>query len=102
MQFSGKKSIPWILGHVNNFSLFSFPCNKQRYDSEIIIFYRLHTRPVHKNLYWNLQKCKAEICYILIDKQILERVFCSNIAPSLSSRNHIFYKAKYMGQGCVN
>ena len=29
---------------------------------------------------------------------MLEKVFCSNIAPSLSFRNHLFYKAEYMGQ----
>ena len=39
-----------------------------------------------KTLFWNFQKCKADLCYILIDKQMLEKVFCSNIAPSLSSR----------------
>ena len=33
---------------------------------------------------------------------MLEKVFCSNIAPSLSSGNHLFYKAVYMGQGCPN
>ena len=60
-------------------------------------------RPVHQNLfYWNFQKCKTDLCYILIDKQMLEKVFCSNIAPSLSSRNHLFYKAEYMGQSCLN
>ena len=26
---------------------------------------------------------------------MLEKVFCSNIAPSLSSGNHLFYKAEY-------
>ena len=60
-------------------------------------------RPVHQNLfYWNFQKCKTDLCYILIDKQMLEKVFCSNIAPSLSSGNHLFYKAEYMGQSCPN
>ena len=33
-------------------------------------------------------------------KQMLEKAFCSNIAPSLSSGNHLFYKAEYMGQSC--
>ena len=33
---------------------------------------------------------------------MLEKVTCSNIAPSLSSGNHIFYKAEYMGQSCPN
>ena len=51
-------------------------------------------RPVHQNLfYWNFQKCKTDLCYILIDKQMLKKMSCSNIASSLSSRNHLFYKA---------
>ena len=29
---------------------------------------------------------------------MLEKAFCSNIAPSLSSGNHLFYKAEYMGR----
>ena len=33
---------------------------------------------------------------------MLEKVFSSNIAPSLSSGNHLFYKAEYMGQSCPN
>ena len=37
-----------------------------------------------------------------IYKQMLEKVFCSNIAPSLSSGNHLFYKAEYMGRSCPN
>ena len=62
----------------------------------------MNIRPVHKNLFWNFQKCKADLCYLLIDKQMLEKVFCSNIAPSLSSRDHLFYKAEYMRQSCLN
>ena len=34
-------------------------------------------------------------------KQMLEKVYCSYIAPSLSSRNHLFYKAEYMGQSLI-
>ena len=60
------------------------------------------SRPLLTTFYWNFQKCKADLCYILIDKQMLEKVFCSNIAPSLSSGNHLFYKAEYMGQSCPN
>ena len=26
----------------------------------------LPIRPVHKNLFWNFQKCRAVLCYILI------------------------------------
>ena len=33
---------------------------------------------------------------------MLEKVFCSNVAPSLSSGNHLFYKAEYMGRSCPN
>ena len=33
---------------------------------------------------------------------MLKKVFCSNIAPSLSSGNHLFYKAEYMGWSCPN
>ena len=51
-----------------------------------------------KTFFWNFQKCKAGLCYILIDKQMLEKVFSSNITPLLSSRNHLFYKAEYMGR----
>ena len=39
----------------------------------------MYIRLVHKIFYWNFQKCKADLCYILIDKQMLERVFCLNV-----------------------
>ena len=26
-----------------------------------------------KNFFWSFQKCKADLCYILIDKQMLEK-----------------------------
>ena len=45
--------------------------------------------------------CIIYLCYILIDKQVLEKVFCSNIAPSLSSGNNLFDKAEYIGQSCL-
>ena len=35
-----------------------------------------------KTFFWNFQKCRAVLCYILIDKQMLHQSFCSNIAPS--------------------
>ena len=38
----------------------------------------------------------------LIDKQMLEKVFCSNIVPCMSSVDHLFHKAKYMGRNCFN
>ena len=55
-----------------------------------------------KTFFWNFQSIQADLCYILIYKQMLEKTFCSNIAPSLSSGNHLFYKAEYMGQSCPN
>ena len=55
-----------------------------------------------KTFFWNFQSIQADLCYILIYKQMLEKTFCSNIAPSLSSGNHLFYKAEYMGQSCLN
>ena len=55
-----------------------------------------------KTFFWNFQKCKEDLCYILIDKQMLEKAFCSNIAPSLSSGTHLFYKAEYMGRSYLN
>ena len=55
-----------------------------------------------KTFFWNFQSIQADLCYILIYKQMLEKVFCSNIAPSLSSGNHLFYKAEYMGRSCPN
>ena len=55
-----------------------------------------------KTFFWNFQKSRADLCCILIYKQMLEKVFCSNIAPSSSSRNYLFYKAEYMGQSCLN
>ena len=42
------------------------------------------------------------MCYILIDKQMLEKKFCSNIAPSLTSGKHLIYKAEHMGRSCLN
>ena len=55
-----------------------------------------------KTFFWNFQSIRADLCYILIYKQMLEKAFCSNIAPSLSSGNHLFYKAEYMGRSCPN
>ena len=55
-----------------------------------------------KTFFWNFQSIQADLCYILIYKQMLEKAFCSNIAPSLSSGNHLFYKAEYMGRSCPN
>ena len=40
----------------------------------------------------------TNFCYILRDKQLLEKMLCSNIGLLSSSRNHLFYKAEYMGQ----
>ena len=54
-----------------------------------------------KTFFWNFQSIRADLCYILINKQMLEKVFCSNIAPSLSSVNHLFYMAEYMGRDCL-
>ena len=50
----------------------------------------------------HFQKCQAVSCYILVDKQMLEKEFCSNIAPSSSSGNLLFYKAECMGRSCPN
>ena len=58
-------------------------------------------RPVHKNLFLEFPKMQGRF-RLHFDKQILEKMFCSNIAPSLSSGNHLFYKAEYMGQSCPN
>ena len=44
----------------------------------------------------------ADLYYILIDEQMLEKAICSNTAPSLSSRKHLFYKAEYMGRSYLN
>ena len=55
-----------------------------------------------KTFFWNFQSIQADLCYILIYKQMLEKAFCSNIAPSLSSGNHLFYKAEYMGRSYLN
>ena len=55
-----------------------------------------------KTFFWNFQNSKADLWYILIDKQMLEKVFCSNIALSSSSGNHLFYKAEYMRRRCPN
>ena len=74
-------------------------CQRWRY----IQPHKLNSRPVHKNLFWVFQKCKADLCFIwLKHKQMLENVFRWNFAPSLSSRNHLFYKPEYMGQSCLN
>ena len=37
-----------------------------------------------------------------INKQMLIKAFCSNVARSLSSGNHLFYKAEYMEQTRLN
>jgi len=69
------------------FDLNGFPCPLDRFT---------------ETLFRNFQNSRAVLCYILIDIQMLEKVFCSNIAPSLSSGNHLFYKAEYMGRSCPN
>ena len=51
-----------------------------------------------KTFFWNIQKFQSILYYHLIYKQMLENVFCSKIVPSFSFRNHVFYKAEYMGQ----
>ena len=56
-------------------------------------------RPVHTNLFLELSKMQGRFM-LHFDKQMLEKVFCSNIAPSLSSGNHLFYMAEYMGRSC--
>ena len=55
-----------------------------------------------KTFFWNFQNIRAVLCYILIDKQMLEKAFCLNIAPSLSSGTHLFYKTEYMGRSYLN
>ena len=59
-------------------------------------------RPVHKNLFLEFPKKQGRFMLHLIYKQLLEMVFCSIIAPSLSSVNHLFYRAKYISQSCPN
>ena len=54
-----------------------------------------------KTFFWNFQSIQADLCYILIYKQMSEKVFSSNIAPSSSSGNRLFYKAEYMGRSCL-
>ena len=39
---------------------------------------------------------KIAMCDVSIDKQMLEKVFCSNITPFLSS-GYLFYKTEYNG-----
>ena len=54
------------------------------------------TTPVQKNLFMTFQKCKAYLCYILIDKQMLEKVFCSKIAPSFRQGTSSQYQYCYL------
>ena len=61
----------------------------------------LEVDEVHKNLFWKFPKKQGRFM-LQFDKQMLEKVFWSNIAPSLSSGNHLFYKAEYMGRSCPN
>ena len=53
-----------------------------------------------KTFFSNFQNSRSDLCYMLIYKQMLEKVFCSNIALSLSSGNHLFDKAEYMWRSC--
>ena len=43
-----------------------------------------------KTFFWNFQTFLAVLCYFLIDKQMLENVICSNVAPSLYSGTTYF------------
>ena len=36
-----------------------------------------------------------------LPKQMLEKVFCSNMVPPWSSGNHLFHKIKYRGWSCL-
>ena len=61
----------------------------------------MDSRPVHKNLFLEFPKYPDSFM-LHFDKQMLKKAFCSNIAPSLSSGTHLFYKAEYMGQSYLN
>ena len=84
----------------------SFPRWKSPHSSKLLIILKSHQiwtlDRFTKTFFWNFQSIQADLCYILIYKQMLEKAFCSNIAPSLSSGNHLFYKAEYMGRSCPN
>ena len=66
---------------------------------EIHTFFYPEMQAVHSTSSIQTVFFKTEIAIfdILIDKQMLEKVFCSNFAPSLSSGYHLFYKAEYNG-----
>ena len=46
--------------------------------------------------------CKPFYITFWFDKELLEKVFYSNTAPSLGFVNHLFYKIEYMGRSCPN
>ena len=61
----------------------------------------LHPTPVlHRIL--QTGSCKPFYITFWFDKQMLEKVFYSNTAPSLGFVNHLFYKIEYMGRSCLN
>ena len=90
----------WKLNNQSTFSQNKSPGH--RIGSDCKYFEYIHQTGSQKPFFWNFQSIRADLCYILIYKQMLEKAFCSNIAPSLSSGNHLFYKAEYMGQSCPN
>ena len=86
-----------LLGTNHSFLVnFPLPCCKGLSEAELqwtillLFFYILYIRPVHKNLFLEFPKMPGSLIKI------------SNITPSLSSGNHLFYKAEYMGRSCPN
>ena len=53
------------------------------------------------NIFFDFPKMPGSFV-LHFDEQMLEMEFCLNVAPSLSSGNHLFYKAECMGQSCPN
>ena len=58
------------------------------------------TLPPHFYIFCLIIKIKCSLTYF-DNKQMLEKAFCSNIAPSLSSGTHLFYNAEYMGRSYI-
>ena len=81
----------------DNIRVINRPNVKQLFvqDKDIFTFFEIFPLPVGiytldrftKTVFWNFQSIPADLCYILIYKQMLEKVFCSNIAtPPLNKK----------------
>ena len=51
---------------------------------------------IKKTFVWIFQKCRAVLCYILINKQMFKKVFCSNVHHRIESGAITMFRGGYI------